>query len=86
MRTTPGAGPAAIKRQQWADLAGRYTDHAHDKQLRKDQRDVWIEMMCQEVEAGKTCGVVGREYNCCRSTVSRLKREHDRKTNNHRNN
>ena len=78
MRTTPRMGPAAIKRAAWAELEGRYIDHERNRQLKRDQREVWEVMISQELATGKTCAEVGQEYNRCASTVSRIKIDYDR--------
>jgi len=74
MRLTPGMGPAAIKRSRWEDLAGKYYDHEHERQIKHDQREVWEEMISQELATGKTCFQVGQEFNRCTSTISRINR------------
>jgi len=78
MRAIP-MSPAAVKREQWAELYNRHVDHGRARQLRSDQQEVWEEMICQEIEGtNKTIQTIAQEYGRCNSTISRTGKKHKR--------
>jgi len=56
-------------RNPWWEIEDKYLPDY--KQLNKDYREVYDEMIRQEQEAGKTCEVIGSEYGVYSGTVSR---------------
>lgn len=84
MRTTPHAGPAAIKRELWAYLEGRHEDNDRREQIKRDQREVREEIIWQEYQAGeKTVQAIAAENKVCSSTAWRIihKAEDERRSN-----